>query len=213
MINTLKSAGKEESTLIIISAKHGQSPINPVKVNKPGHFADLVAALPDAGSNPAALAIANAAACSSAGCGFVQDDDVALIWLQDQSQSTAVADYLNKNANVLFIDEVLAGNELKLKFNDPASDSRTPDLIVQPHYGTVYTGSSKKNAEHGGMSFADTNVALIVSNPQLDAALVKTPVSTSQVAPTILRALGIEANELKSVRIEHTVALPEALKQ
>jgi hypothetical protein len=35
----------------IVSAKHGQSPINPVKVNKPGHFADLVASLPDAATD------------------------------------------------------------------------------------------------------------------------------------------------------------------
>ena len=76
-------------------------------------------------------------------------------------------DYLNANAKALFIDEVLAGDELKLKFNDPANDSRTPDIIVQPQYGTIYTTSSKKNAEHGGLSFGDTNVGLIVSNPRL----------------------------------------------
>jgi hypothetical protein len=78
------------------------------------------------------------------------DDDIALIWLQDQKQTDAVAAYLNANAKALFIDEVLAADELKLKFNDPASDSRTPDIIVQPQYGTIYTGSGKKNAEHGG---------------------------------------------------------------
>jgi hypothetical protein len=44
MIAELKRQGLYESTLLTVSAKHGQSPINPVKVNKPGHFADLVAA-------------------------------------------------------------------------------------------------------------------------------------------------------------------------
>ena len=100
------------STLFIVSAKHGQSPINPLKVNKPGHFADLVAALPDGGTNPAAIAIANAAACTTGACGFVNDDDVALIWLQDQNQNQLVADYLNTNASALFIDEVMGGTEL-----------------------------------------------------------------------------------------------------
>jgi hypothetical protein len=208
MIYALKKEGKYESTLFIVSAKHGQSPINPVQVNKPGHFADLVATLPDAGTSAAAAAIASAAACSSAGCGLVQDDDIALIWLEDQSQTVAVAAYLNINARALFIDQVLAGADLKLKFNDPATDSRTPDIIVQPQYGTIYTRSGKKNAEHGGMSFGDTNVGLIVSNPHLDAQVIKTPVVTSQVAPTILRALDIQADELKSVRIEHTGVLP-----
>jgi len=208
MIAALKAQGIYDSTLFIVSAKHGQSPINPVKVNKPGHFADLVAALPDAGTNPGAIAIANAAACSTGPCGFVQDDDIALLWFQDQSVAPAVAAYLNKNANALFIDEVLAGNEIKLKFNDPNHDSRTPDILVQPIYGTIYTGSTKKNAEHGGFSFGDTNVGLIVSNPSLTPSVLKTPVATSQVAATILQALGLNPNALKSVQIEKSVKLP-----
>jgi len=208
MIKALKQRNLYESTLFIVSAKHGQSPINPAKVNKPGHFADLVAALPDAGTNAGALAIASANACSTGPCGFVQDDDIALIWLQDQSKTKAVIDYLNANAKALFIDEVMGGEEIELKFNSPATDSRTPDVIVQPIYGTVYTTSGKKNAEHGGFSFGDTNVGLIVSHPRLRSAVVKTPVATSQVAPTILRALEIDPDALKSVRVEHTAVLP-----
>lgn len=203
MIQALKDQGIYESTLFIVSAKHGQSPINPALVNKPGHFADLVASLP---GNPAALA--SAANCSTGSCGFVQDDDIALIWLEHQSDTQPVTDFLNANAKALFIDEVLAGDELKLKFNDPTKDSRTPDILVQPRYGTIYTGSSKKNAEHGGMSFGDTNVGLIVSNPNLGARVVKTPVSTSQVAPTILRALGLNPNSLQAVQKEGTAVLP-----
>ena len=208
MIDALKAEGLDESTLFIVSAKHGQSPINPAKVNKPGHFADLVATLPDAGTNPGAIAIANANACSIGSCGFVQDDDIALIWLEHQNQTKQVRDYLDTNAVALFIDEVMAGDELQLKFNDPATDSRTPDVIVQPVYGTTYTGSKKKNAEHGGFSFGDTNVGLIVSRPGLDARVVKTPVLTSQVAPTILQVLGLDPKSLKSVRVEHTDVLP-----
>jgi hypothetical protein len=208
MIQALKQRGLYNSTLFIVTAKHGQSPINPAKVNKPGHFADLVATLPDAGTDPGALAIASAANCNTGPCGFVQDDDIALIWLKNRSQTQAVIDYLNANAKALFIDEVLGGDELKLKFNDPANDSRTPDVIVQPIYGTVYTGSTAKNAEHGGMSFGDTNVGLIVSNPRFPNVTLKTPVLTSQVAPTILQALDIEPEALKSVRVEHTPVLP-----
>ena len=126
MIQALKSQGIYDSTLIIVTAKHGQSPINPVKVNKPGHFANLVAALPDGTTNPAAIAITNAANCATGPCGFVQDDDIALIWLQDQSQTDAVGAYLNTNASALFIDEVMERSELTLKFNDPNKDSRTP---------------------------------------------------------------------------------------
>jgi hypothetical protein len=95
MIVALKNEGLYDSTLFIVSAKHGQSPINPVKTNKPSHFADLVAALPDGKTNPAAIAITNAAACPTGPCGFVQDDDIALIWLQGQNiPDQQVADYL-----------------------------------------------------------------------------------------------------------------------
>jgi len=37
---------------------------------------------------------------------------------------------------------------------------------------------------------------------------LKTPVSTSQVAPTILRALGLDPNALKSVQVEEIPVLP-----
>ena len=209
MISALQSQGLYDSTLFIVTAKHGQSPINPLKINKPGHFADLVAGLPDGHSNPAAIAITNAANCSTGPCGFVQDDDIALIWLQGQQISNQqVADYLNTNASALFIDEVMGGAELTLKFNDPSNDNRTPDIIVQPVYGTVYTTSSAKNAEHSGFSYGDTNVGLIVSNPGFAASVLKTPVVTSQVAPSILHVLGLDPQSLHSVQIEQTPILP-----
>jgi hypothetical protein len=75
-------------------------------------------------------------------------------------------------------------------------------------YGTIYTTSTKKNAEHGGFSYGDTNVGLIVSNPELQASTLKTPVATSQVAVTILQSLGIDPGALKSVQVEKTVKLP-----
>lgn len=208
MVAALEQQGLLESTLVIVSAKHGQSPVNPVKVNKPGHFGDLVAALPGAATDPSAQALITAANCATGACGLVMDDDVALIWLGNQAQTSAVTSYLNANAKGLFIDEVMAGPSLLLKFNDPLVDSRTPDIIVQPVAGTIYTTSKKKNAEHGGFAADDTNVGLIVSNPRLRARVVKTPVASSQVAPTILQALGLDPDALQAVRLEGTAVLP-----
>jgi len=119
-----------------------------------------------------------------------------------------VRDYLNTNAIPLFIDEVMGGDELMLRFGNPLKDSRTPDIIVRPNYGTIYTGSTAKNAEHGGFNYSDTNVGLIVSNPSLQAKVLKAPVVTSQVAPTILQVLGLDPQNLRSVQVEKTVALP-----
>jgi hypothetical protein len=210
IVGALKQQNLYESTLIIITAKHGQSPINPLKINKPGHFADLVAGLTPANSaEMAAQQTVNVSNnCGGGPCGFAQDDDIALLWLQDQTQTANVAALINNHAKELFVDEVMAGDEIKLKFNDPLHDNRTPDIIVQPQYGVVYTGSTAKNAEHGGFSFADTNVGLIVSHPDLAAQTIKTLVLSSQVAPTILQSLGIDPTELKSVRVEGTKVLP-----
>ena len=180
-----------------------------MKINKPGHFADLVAVLPDGGSNPAALAIAAANNCGTGPCGFVQDDDIALIWLQGQNISgQTVKEYLDTNAIPLFAEQVMGGAELTLKFNDPTVDSRTPDVIVQPIYGTTYTHSTAKNSEHGGFSYGDTNVGLIVSNPSFKSTVLKTLVTTSQVAPSILHELRISPKLLKSVQDEGTEILP-----
>jgi type I phosphodiesterase/nucleotide pyrophosphatase len=210
IVDALRQQHLYESTLIIITAKHGQSPINPLKINKPGHFADLVAGLTAANSaETAAMQAVNIAAnCGNGPCGFINDDDIALIWLQDQTQAANVAALINNHARELFVDEVMAGDEIKLKFNDPMHDNRTPDIIVQPQYGTVYTGSTKKNAEHGGFSFADTNVGLIVSHPRLPARTIRTLVLSSQVAPTILHSLGLDPKELKAVRVEGPGVLP-----
>lgn len=200
MMDALEEEHLLHSTLFIVTAKHGQAPFDLVKVNKPGGLENLIAALPDGSSAPA-QAVVNAPGLS--------EDDVALIWLQDQSMTQAATDYLNSHAKELFIQNVLSGPSLTLRFNDPLTESRTPDIIVIPEYGTIYTGSKKKNAEHGGFSFADTNVGLIVSNPRFEARTIKSPVETYQIAPTILQALGIDPNELRAVRKEHTSPLPE----
>ncbi len=209
-IRALKAEGLYDSTLIVVTSKHGQSPINPAKLVKPGHLADLVCEVSDCNSNEAAQIISNAGNnCPEGPCGWVQDDDIGLIWLPDQSKTALVAAYLNQNAPALHIDEVMSGEELKLKFRNPLRDSRTPDIIVQPVYGTVYTSATKnKVSEHGGFSFGDTNVGLIVSGASIGQQVVKTPVLTSQVAATILKSLDLDPNDLQAVREEGIQPLP-----
>ncbi|HLY11219.1 MAG TPA: hypothetical protein VKW04_18100, partial [Planctomycetota bacterium] len=107
------------------------------------------------------------------------------------------------------IEQILWGDTLKLRYNDPLLDSRTPDIIVVPTPGVIWAGKgSGKLAEHGGIAEDDTHVALLVSNPSLPERTIKTPVKTMQVAPTILKILGIHPHELESVQKEHTDELP-----
>jgi arylsulfatase A-like enzyme len=96
---------------------------------------------------------------------------------------------------------------LSLPFQDPATDSRTPDIIGIARVGVIYTGGSKI-AEHGGFNEDDTHVALIVANAALKQSVVSTAVTTTQIAPTILEALGFDPNALDAVRLEKTVPLP-----
>ena len=51
-------------------------------------------------------------------------------------------------------------------------------------------------------------MGLIVSNPSLKPRVVQTPVLTSQVAATILKALDIDPNELRALRKEGIEVLP-----
>ena len=50
---------------------------------------------------------------------------------------------------------------------------------------------------------------LLLSSPSLGARTVTTPVSTAQVAPTILAVLGLAPGNLQAVQREGTQVLPE----
>ena len=72
----------------------------------------------------------------------------------------------------------------------------------------TYSGSTAKQAEHGGFSHDDTNVMILVSNPKIAAKTLTTPVQTAQVAPTILQVLGLNPHTLQAVQIQGTEVLP-----
>jgi hypothetical protein len=188
LVAGLEAAHLADDTLIVIASKHGQSPIDP-KSFRPLED-DPYTKMP--------------------GYGFHIADDAALIWLkpQDRAANLAAAQaWLEQNAKVLGIGKILTPNALALAYNDPATDSRTPDFIVGVDPGVVYTGGSKI-AEHGGFNTDDRSVALLVSNPHLAAKSIAATVQTTQVAPTILKALGYDPAELQAVTIEGTQELP-----
>ena len=110
------------------------------------------------------------------------------------------------------IGQIFSGPILTTYFNPPGlpphGDPRTPDIITTPDIGVTYSGSSKKLAEHGGFSRDDTNVMLLLSNPSFKRKVVTSPVETMQVAPTILKALGLDPNALETSKIEGTQVLP-----
>ena len=79
--------------------------------------------------------------------------------------------------------------------------------IVQ--HGVVYTGGMSKIAEHGGAGREDRHVPILVVGPGVgQGQAVGAAVETTDIAPTILRLLGLNPSALQAVRIEHTPVLP-----
>jgi hypothetical protein len=194
MVAELKRQGLLSSTLIIITAKHGQSPINiNTLLRIPGDNSALM---------PPSSILGSLAAQAD-------EDDVSLLWLTDQTQTEAAVKMLQSSLGSTGGGEVYGGNAVKLMFNDPLTDSRTPDIIVTPNIGVVYTGGKGKVSEHGGFANDDTSVMLLVSNPIIaGSSTYEYPVRTAQVAPTIVAALGLNPQSLDGVQKEGTEVLP-----
>jgi hypothetical protein len=188
-VSELKKEGIYDSTLVIVGAKHGQSPIDLTKNHNIGN------------SEPATTLTGLEA--------FDISDDGSLIWLTDPSLTPKTVALLSdpQVQARLGIQEIFAGQSLENKFNSPLNDPRTPDIILKVNTGVIFTGGTKI-AEHGGFNEDDTHIALLVSNPSLDSITVKTPVSNQQVPATILKVLGIDPNQLQAVRKEQVHVLP-----
>ena len=204
-VSELKAQGLYSSTMIVITAKHGQSPIDSSRyVSQLINGTSPVTLLSNAGYIPYSESTNN-----PTGIGPTEDD-VSLVWLKSSADTDASVKILEDNASAtgIALGQIYYGTTLAINFNDPTVDPRTPDIIVTPNVGVTYSGSKAKLAEHGGFADDDTNVMLLVSNPSFQAKTVRSEVGTAQVAPTILKALDINPTALYAVRVEGTPVLP-----
>ncbi len=198
LVQDLTREGLLDQTLIIISAKHGQAPIDP--------------ALRRIVSNKLVPSIVNGVQSGLLAQGTL--DDLAILWLTDASKSNAVVAALNANQAAAGINSILSGSALAAQFNDPRIDPRAPDVIALVQPGVIYAKpTASKQSEHGGFGHDDTNAPILVSRLSDDeerpaGKLVLAPVTTSQIAPTILIALGLDPAALDAVRVEGTRPLP-----
>jgi hypothetical protein len=215
MIAEIRAQGLAGSTALIISAKHGQSPTDPADLKR----------VPDA---PIIAAVNAAWTAAHPGAGalvsFSTDDDGMLWWLSDRSQAAAsfVKQYLlthsaagnNVSGGPVTVPasgltRVYAGAESAAYFGVRSGDPRHPDVFGIVQHGVVYTGGQSKIAEHGGAGIQDRNVPILVDVPGLrHGQAVGAQVGTTQIAPTILRLLGLNPQALQAVQIEHTKVLP-----
>jgi hypothetical protein len=215
MLAALHGRHLDKTTTVILSAKHGQSPDTPSALTRipdgpiiEGLDEAWEAAHPEATEPLVAFSI---------------DDDGMLIWLHDRSpEALAFAkQYLlahNGSGNDINgapkpytssgLSKLYAGTEAAEYFGTSVSDPRVPDLFGITQYGVVYTGKQGKIAEHGGANPQDREVPLVVSGGPVEAGTVRSqPVETTQIAPTILRLLGLDPGALEAVQIEGTETL------
>jgi hypothetical protein len=218
MVAEIKHRGLLGSTVIMLSAKHAQSPQEPSALTR----------IPD-GPIIDALNAAWTAAHPGAGdlVAFAIDDDAMLMWLNDRSPAatafaktfllghSGVGNDIDGNAKAYTssgLAQAFAGGDAAAYFGVPTSDVRVPDILGIAQHGVVYTGKHGKIAEHGGNDPQDRGVPLLVSGAPLAHGqwkhVVGAPVETTQIAPTILQLLGLDPQALQAVQSEHTKALP-----
>ncbi|MFK0284080.1 alkaline phosphatase family protein [Streptomyces sp. NPDC090499] len=214
-LGEIHKRGLDGSTTVILSSKHGQSPTDPKALTRidDGPLLDGLNAAWKAAHPGAGDLVAHAV-----------DDDAMLLWLKDRSQAAAEfakAYLLARSGNGNGIDgaakpytasglkTVYAGAAAARYFHARPGDARVPDVFGITQYGVVYTGGKGKIAEHGGAAADDLAVPLVVYGAGAPHAVrVDAPVRTTQIAPTMLRLLGLNPRDLDAVRIEHTRSLP-----
>jgi len=208
IISALKNAGIYNNTLVIVTAKHGDSPIDPTRYVADGTDtpATLLGDMIPYSESP----------LNPTGVGATEDD-VSVLWLKKGVSVDAAVSLLENDATEIGLGEIYYGATLALNYNvggwEAGQDPRTPDIIVTPNEGVTYSNSTAMIGDHGGFAHDDTNVIMLVANPTFTAQTVSTKTTTTQVAPTIVQALGLNPNLLDAVQIEGTTVLPEVFAQ
>jgi hypothetical protein len=193
MVQELKTKHLYDSTWIFVTSPYGQSPMD----QRRRRLIPITRV----------LAVLNAVEPSPGA--HVTGGDAAMIWLRDSAKTAAVVKAFGDQAEALGIADIYSGARLTLTLNSPMKDSRTPDIILQPELGVLWTSQyDRAPAAQGGMLDEETHVALLVSGSQLTGRHDPTYVPTTQLGPLLLRALGMEKFDLQALHLEHSPALP-----
>jgi arylsulfatase A-like enzyme len=213
MDEEIQAQGLADSTAIVISAKHGQSPQDPnqlITIQDGPNDDAINAAWQQTHPDNARLIVAGT------------NDDLWQSFLSDNSQAACdfVKTYLwdhtaqgyDVNQNPVTVQhsglaQIWAGAAAADFFGVPVDDGRYPDVFGKVQEGVVYAKPTKL-AEHGGMNTGDRHVLMVVNGPGIPAAVESTSVETTQVAPTVLALLGLDPHQLTAVQVEGTQVLP-----
>jgi len=224
IVDALQRQGLTDSTAIVLTAKHGQSPLNPDQLR-------LI-------NSNAVIAGANSAWNVTTGCTTNcpllivggTDDDVWQSYLSVNTQAAAnfvknylwdhsipAVTYANTTVTVPHsgLAEIWAGKQAALYFGVSASNPRYPEVFGQVQIGVIYTTpptltpETYEIAEHGGGNPGDRDVPILIYAPGVVGPGSNHHwVETTQVAPTILKLLGLDPCDLRAVQLENTQLLP-----
>lgn len=197
IVQKLRDGGLWNDTLIVLTAKHGNSPrIGIASVAGGGR---ILTTLKAAGFDLA---------------GYTQDQ-IGLYWLADPSQTPGAAQVLQAlrdGPDNPGIDQVLWGDSLKAAGLAGPAD-RVPDLVLTAKPGMFLLDLLSKRAEHGSFNDEDTHIPLILGGGAIGSGrggVVADQVKSTQIAVTALRALGLDESALRGAQAENTHVLPQS---
>jgi hypothetical protein len=213
------------STAIIITAKHGQSPqdprllkripdgpiikaINAAWTAQTGDQNNLIVAGTDDDLWQSYLSVKTQAAADFVKNYLWNHPATAVLYNNDPATSNCPNSTCTESVPHSGLAKIYAGHEAARFFGVPYGDPRYPDVFGRVQVGTVYTGGTKI-AEHGGDNPNDRDVPLLVYAPgTVRPHTWDRWVETTQVAPTVLSLLGLDPRALQAVQIEGTQVLP-----
>src|SRR5262249_36066462 len=149
MVDALKAEKLFDSTAIIITAKHGQSPIDP------SAFFPIPGSTGNNGKPPSGI-IGNLLPFTYSDPNNMlglAEDDISQIWLADEKQTKNAVNALEAAGTAIGLGQIFSGDSVNDLFNPPGlpkhpgpccalregGDPRTPDIVVIPRHGVVYT--------------------------------------------------------------------------
>jgi hypothetical protein len=193
----LHDAGIWNDTLLVLTAKHGNSPrIGTATVAGGGRILTTLKA--------AGIELA----------GYTQDQ-IALFWLADVGQTARAAQVLQAlrdGPDNPGIDQIFWGDSLKQAGLAGPAD-RVPDLVLTAKPGMFLLDLLSKRAEHGALNDEDTHVPLILCGGAIPADrghVMTDTVKSTQIAVTALRFLGLDESKLQGAKAENTQVLPDS---
>jgi len=200
MVSALKDLDLWSRSAVVITAKHGESPVGNLRTTVPTSGTGSIASILNAAGIPTRK---------------VTQKSGGLIWLTNQWQAAAAAAALAADTGFAAnVSRILYYGVPGYPLPDPGVDPAPPDVLVYMKDNTNFEPPVTNTfAEHGGFGEGETHVPLLISSPRVTPFTQTAPVSTRQIAPTVLEILGLNPQELQAAQIEGVASLADVVSR